>query len=94
MGLLFMGWAVVLLPLLLRTAEELSSRTLAELIEGEGDDERPSLGRRLLREGAIGLAAAIVAGLVALAISYIFIGDRSIMEARSQARPSWRRSRR
>ncbi|MHB1340596.1 MAG: magnesium transporter [Coriobacteriia bacterium] len=79
-GLALMGWAVVLLPLVLRTAEELSSRTLAELIEGDDAEERPSFGKRLLREAAIGVATAIVAGLVAFAFSYVSIGERSAVE--------------
>ncbi|MGB4593931.1 MAG: CBS domain-containing protein [Coriobacteriia bacterium] len=79
-GLMFMGWALVLLPLLLRSAEDLSSRTLAELIEGEDADERPSFGARMLREGTMGLAISIVAGLVAFAFSYILIGQRNPLE--------------
>ena len=74
LGLLFAGWSLVLLPVLLRSAEELSSRTLAELIEGEDADERPPLGRRLLREGLIGLATAAVTGLLAYAIVYLMYG--------------------
>lgn len=54
-GMMLAVWALMLLPLLLRTAEDLSSRTLAELIEDEDEDERIPLGRRLLREGGIGL---------------------------------------
>jgi Mg2+ transporter MgtE len=77
-GFDLMVLALILLPLLLRTAEELSSRTLAELIEGEDDDERPSLGRRLLREGAVGLATAVVAGLVALALMLALPGSQSV----------------
>ena len=65
-GLMLMSWALVLLPLLLRTAEDLSSRTLTELIEDEDEDERITLGRRLAREAGIGLATAILSALVAL----------------------------
>ncbi|MDY0340343.1 MAG: CBS domain-containing protein [Coriobacteriia bacterium] len=65
-GMMLMSWALVLLPLLLRTAEDLSSRTLAELIEDEDEDERPPLGKRLAREGGIGLATAALSALVAL----------------------------
>ena len=65
-GLMLTSWAVALLPLLLRTAEDLSSRTLAELIEDEDEDERITLGKRLLREGGIGLATALLSALVAV----------------------------
>ena len=78
LGFVFAGWGLVLLPVLLRSAEELSSRTLAELIEGEGADERPPLGRRLLREGPIGLATAIVMGLLAYAIIYLTYGGAAV----------------
>ena len=76
-GLELMVWALLLLPLLLRTAEELSSRTLAALIEGDDPDERPSLGRRLAREGAVGVTLALTAGLVALALTAALPGDQS-----------------
>jgi Mg2+ transporter MgtE len=79
-GLMFVGWALVLLPLLLRSAEELSSRTLAELIEGEDEKRRPSFGRRLVREGSIGLATGLVAGVMGLAFVYIFMGEASPFE--------------
>lgn len=74
-GTLLMGWAVVILPLLLRTAEDLSSRTLAELIEGETGEKRPSLGARLLREGAIGLVTAALSAPVAFGLVYLLLGD-------------------
>ncbi|MCK8115238.1 magnesium transporter [Anaerosoma tenue] len=74
-GTLLMGWAVVILPLLLRTAEDLSSRTLAELIEGDAGEERPSLGSRLLREGGIGLVTAALSALVAFGLAFLLLGD-------------------
>jgi Mg2+ transporter MgtE len=66
-GLVFMAFATGLLPLLLKTVEEVSSRAVAELIEGSDTDDRPSLGRRLLRESAIGLAMGAAGGLLAFA---------------------------
>jgi len=66
-GLTFMAFATGLLPLLLKTVEEVSSRAVAELIEGSDTDDRPSLGRRLLRESAIGLAMGIAGGVLAFA---------------------------
>lgn len=74
-GMMLAVWALMLLPLLLRTAEDLSSRTLAELIEDEDEDERIQLGRRLLREGGIGLASAVLSGLVAFGFSFLIIGE-------------------
>jgi Mg/Co/Ni transporter MgtE len=62
-----MAFATGLLPLLLKTVEEVSSRAVAELIEGSDTDDRPSLGRRLLRESAIGLAMGAAGGLLAFA---------------------------
>ena len=76
-GFDLMVWALILLPLLLRTAEELSSRTLAALIEGDDPDERPSLGRRLAREGVVGLVLAVTSGIVALGLAAVLPGDQS-----------------
>jgi Mg2+ transporter MgtE len=74
-GMMLAVWALMLLPLLLRTAEDLSSRTLAELIEDEDEEDRLRLGRRLLREGGIGLASAILSALVAFGFSFLIIGE-------------------
>jgi magnesium transporter len=67
----FVPLAALLLPLLLRTGEEASSRAVAEIIEGD-DEERPPLGRRILGEGAVGLVLGVVAGLFAYAIGLAF----------------------
>ena len=67
-GLGLVASAVVLLPLVLRIAEEVSSRSLVEIIEGDPED-RPPFARRLLREalrtgpGGATLPAARLAGL-------------------------------
>ncbi|MDP2233485.1 MAG: CBS domain-containing protein, partial [Actinomycetota bacterium] len=63
-SLSFLGTAVLFLPVLLRTGEDSSSRAIAELISGTDEDERPTIGRRLLAEGALGLGAGIAAGLL------------------------------
>jgi Mg2+ transporter MgtE len=67
--------ACLLLPIVLRTAEESSSRAVAEIIEGN-DAERPSLGKRLATEGTVGVAIGAAAGVLAGAIGYL-------MDARS-----------
>ncbi len=74
-GLTMTSWALVLLPLLLRTAEDLSSRTLAELIEDESDEGRLTLGARLLREAGIGLTTAVLGALVALGFIMLSTGE-------------------
>jgi len=66
-GFQFVLIAIMLLPLLLRTAEDVSSRAVAEIIEGPDPDERPNLGRRLLRELALGAAVGTASGLLAYA---------------------------
>jgi magnesium transporter len=71
LAIAFVPLAALLLPLLLRTGEEASSRAVAEIIEGD-DEERPSLGRRILGEGAVGLVLGVVAGLFAYAIGLAF----------------------
>lgn len=66
-------YAAILLPIVLRTAEESSSRAVAEIIEGD-DDARPSLGRRLLTEGTVGLGVGIVTGVLAGVVIAVITG--------------------
>ncbi len=73
-ALVFVSMAVILLPLLLRTGEEASSRAVAELIDPTSEGERPSFGRRLLAESALGTAIALAIGLVAFAFVEITSG--------------------
>lgn len=67
-GLIFASFAAVLLPIILRIAEEISTRSVAELIEGADLENRPTLGRRLWRESALGLVLGVLAGAVALSL--------------------------
>jgi Mg/Co/Ni transporter MgtE len=73
-ALTFLPIAVILLPLLLRTGEEASSRAVAEIIEGDDEDERPTLRRRLATEGLLGLALGAATGLLALAFVSVWMG--------------------
>lgn len=72
----FVPWALVLLPVVLRTIEEISSRTLAELIEGSDPENQPSLARRLWRESSIGVVWGVVTG--ALAYAFVWLGYRGL----------------
>jgi len=54
--------ALIFMPLLLHTAEDVSQRAIAEMIE-EDDDERPALWPRVLRDVLAGLAMGLLAGL-------------------------------
>ncbi len=78
LGITLVGGAVLLLPLMLRTAEESSSRAVAEIIEG-ADDERPSLTRRLFAEGSVGLAVGLGTGLFAAAYAYVTYHEAAII---------------
>jgi magnesium transporter len=60
--------AAVLLPVVLRLAEDLASRATAGLIEGPGEEGRPQLGRRLLGDGLMGLALGAISALAVLAL--------------------------
>ncbi len=57
-------YSALLLPIVLRTAEESSSRAVAEILDGDGEQPRP-LGQRLAAEAAIGLALGLAFGLLA-----------------------------
>ena len=68
LGFIFLVPAAILLPLILRTAEDSSSRAVSELIAGDSEGA-PSLGLRLVRELAVGVvvaAGAAVFGFVLL----------------------------
>ncbi len=58
--------AIVFMPLLLRTAEDVSQRAIAEMIE-EDEDERARLWPHILRDGLAGLALGTLAGLFVFA---------------------------
>ncbi|MCX8007335.1 MAG: magnesium transporter [Coriobacteriia bacterium] len=59
--------AATLLPIVLRAADEVSSRTISELIDTTPGGDRPSFIRRLLRESGIGAGVALAAAIVAFA---------------------------
>ncbi len=71
-------YASILLPILLRTGEESSSRAVMELISGVDEVERPSLPRRLLTEGGVGLGVGGVAGLVGFGLVEIVAGPENL----------------
>ncbi len=77
-GLALTTTASVLMPLLLRTGEESSSRAVAELITGASEEERPSLGRRLVTEGGVGLAVAAITGTVAFGLLDLQTGSERL----------------
>jgi magnesium transporter len=61
-GVAFLVPAAILLPLLLRTAEDASSRAVSEIIAGDSE-KVPGLGLRLARELAVGIVVATGAAL-------------------------------
>lgn len=73
-GVGFLVWGAVLLPMVLRIAEEVSSRSVAELIGTSEGDERLGLGRRLVRESLLGAVLALVVGLLGFALIYVAQG--------------------
>jgi hypothetical protein len=68
------AYAIVLLPLVLRATEEVSSRSLAELIGGVDADERPGVGRLLLRESLLGGGLGLGTGLLAFGYAALVRG--------------------
>jgi hypothetical protein len=73
-GLSLVAYAIVLLPLVLRATEEVSSRSLAELIGGVDADERPGVGRLLLRESLLGGGLGLGTGLLAFGYAALVRG--------------------
>jgi magnesium transporter len=78
------GWtigvagAVLLLPVVLRVAEDLSSRATTGLIEGPGETGRPHLGGRLLTDTLVGIVLGAVAALAVFAIGDIITASAAI----------------
>lgn len=58
-------YSVLLLPIVLRTAEESSSRAVAELMERDDDDAPGRAGRRLAAEAGVGFLLGTAFGLLA-----------------------------
>ncbi|MBI5232285.1 MAG: CBS domain-containing protein [Coriobacteriales bacterium] len=61
--------SVIILPVLLRTAEEVSQRAIADLIEEPDPERRPSVWRQLAGNGIVGAALGTVAGGAAFALA-------------------------
>ena len=61
--------ALVLLPIVLRTAEDVTHRAVAEMIEETEDAERPSVWQLLLRGGLFGLGLGSAVALLVFAIA-------------------------
>jgi Mg/Co/Ni transporter MgtE len=57
--------ALLLMPLVLRVAEDVSQRAIAEMIEETEEDERPNVLHHLMRDGLFGLA---LGGVVTLSV--------------------------
>ena len=57
--------ALLLMPLVLRVAEDVSQRAIAEMIEETEEDERPSMLHHLVRDGLFGL---MLGGVVAVSV--------------------------
>lgn len=61
--------AASLLPIVLRLAEDIAARATAGLIEGPGEEGRPTLGKRLLSDGLVGFALGVLSGLAVLGLA-------------------------
>ena len=55
--------SLLLMPLVLRVAEDVSQRAIAEMIEEDEEDERPSIAHHLVRDGLFGLVLGTVVAL-------------------------------
>ena len=75
--------ALVLLPIILRTAEDVSQRAVAEMIEEVEEDERPSIGAHLLQDGLFGLGFGIIAGLLVFGVAEM------LLVSRCRSRSAW-----
>jgi Mg/Co/Ni transporter MgtE len=67
--------AALFVPLVLQLSDEVTSHSLAGLIESGPDDERPPLWRRLAIDLGVGAALGIISGLVAIALLQVLKED-------------------
>jgi Mg2+ transporter MgtE len=70
-GLAYIVFAATVLPVILRIAEDVSSRAVADLIGGTDEERRLPFLPRLLREAALGLVLGVGSGLLGFAFVYI-----------------------
>ena len=75
--LAWMFMAAVLLPIVLRLTEDIASRAATGLIEAPGEGGRPTLGRRLLTDGLLGVALGVASGLAVFALVDVALQDPS-----------------
>ncbi len=61
--------ALAVLPIVLRTAEDVSQRAVAEMIEETEEDERPTLVASLARNGLFGLGFGLLTGLFVFTVA-------------------------
>jgi Mg2+ transporter MgtE len=69
--------AAVLLPIVLRLTEDIASRAATGLIEAPGEGGRPTLGRRLLTDGLLGVGLGVASGLAVFALVDVALQDPS-----------------
>ena len=73
--------AVLISPVVLRVAEDVSSHAVSRVIEADEDD-RPSIWSRLLRDGLSGLGLGVVIGLVTFGVIDLVLGALDMAGAR------------
>jgi len=78
---IFLIPALVLLPVILRTAEDVSNRAIAEMIEETEMEDRPSLLTHFLRDGAFGFMLGALVGGVLFGLGEMIAVDARISAA-------------
>jgi Mg2+ transporter MgtE len=77
--------ASLFIPLVLQLADEVTSHSLAHLIEGDDEDEQQPLWRRFVVDLGVGSALGIISGLIALALLQVIKEDIAISLATASA---------
>jgi len=78
---IFLIPALVLLPVILRTAEDVSHRAIAEMIEETEMEDRPSLLGHFLRDGALGFVLGALVGGTLFGLGEVLAVDPRISGA-------------
>ena len=67
--------ALVMLPIILRIAEDTTQRAIAEIIEESESDKPLGVWTQLARDGLLGVVAGLILGLVVFALTEVLFGS-------------------
>jgi magnesium transporter len=77
-GAALLAPALVLLPIVLRIAEDTTQRAIGEIIEESEADKPLGVWTQIARDGVLGLAVGVLLGLVVYALTEVLFGSAAV----------------